>query len=157
MKNSQKYLPIIYYYIITGVIGISIVTIGIVTNVSIKLFHFKPPRPTMGPKSQFNRDQQIALLNNAVKGLGTNEKLLIDVLGSLNSAQRQEIKRSYMARYRKVSDNEDMCAINDGLVQNHSPASSNHYFSLKICCFAKFWKVGTDGQTPHAYIVIKQF
>ena len=49
----------------------------------------------------------------------------------------------------------DMCAINDPFGQTHTPASSDHYFHLEIVlCFAQFWKVGMDVQTPDVKIVI---
>ena len=46
---------------------------------------------------------------------------------------------------------QDICAINDALCQTHSPASSDHYFSLKVVLFCK---ILTDGQTTRAKIVI---
>ena len=38
------------------------------------------------------------------------------------------------------------CVINDPFGQTHSPASSDHYFSLQSF-FCDIWKVGTDVRT----------
>ena len=52
---------------------------------------FQAPKPTLKPKLKFNQDHQAALLHKAVKGAGTDEKLLIDVLSSMTSDQRQKV------------------------------------------------------------------
>ena len=56
---------------------------------------------------------------------------------------------------------QDMCAINDPLGQTHSPASSDHYFRLKVILFSEILKSEdgrtdeqTDGQTTRAKIGI---
>ncbi len=55
------------------------------------------------PRSRFSRENCVSLLHSAFKGLGTNEKLVIDVLGGLGREQRVEVARGYKARYRTVS------------------------------------------------------
>ena len=59
------------------------------------------PRPTIFEKAKFSRENSVSLLYSAVKGMGTNEKLLIEVIANLNSEQRQELRKGYMMRYRK--------------------------------------------------------
>ncbi len=55
------------------------------------------------PRARYSRENCISLLHSAFKGLGTNEKLVIDVLGSLSQEQRLDVARGYKARYRTVS------------------------------------------------------
>ena len=45
----------------------------------------------------------VSMLFKAFKGPGTDEKLIIDVLGTHCSEQRLEIKKWYKGRYRKVA------------------------------------------------------
>ena len=54
--------------------------------------------------TEFRRDSQVAVLYKAMKGVGTREKSIIDVLGSHSSDQRLQIKNGYKTRYRKVSE-----------------------------------------------------
>ena len=46
-----------------------------------------------------------------------------------------------LCKKKKIS-----CDINDPLGQNHSLASREHYIHFVLSCFARFWKVGTDGR-----------
>ncbi len=66
---------------------------------------YPSPRPTLKPsqRSRISRDNAIAMLYSAFKGMGTNEKIIIDVLGSMNKDQRVEVARGFEARYRQVS------------------------------------------------------
>ena len=59
----------------------------------------------MKDKAKFSRDNQIAILHKAMKGVGTREKSILDVLGGHSSDQRLQIKNGYKTRYRKVRQN----------------------------------------------------
>lgn len=56
----------------------------------------------MKDKPKFSRDNQVAILYKAMKGVGTREKSIIDVLGGHSADQRMQIKNGYKTRYRKV-------------------------------------------------------
>ena len=71
---------------------------------------YRPPRPTgipqMGPMpnlppSNFNPEQDCQILRNAVHGLGTDEKAIINIIVSRNAAQRAEIRNCYKSCYGK--------------------------------------------------------
>ena len=51
----------------------------------------------------------VALLFRAFKGMGTNEKLIIDALGSMTAEQRLEVAKGYKGRYRKVRIGLNQC------------------------------------------------
>lgn len=58
--------------------------------------------PTVHPAEGFNARSDADALHKAMKGLGTNEQALIDVLCHRTSFQRCEIARAYKAGYGKV-------------------------------------------------------
>ena len=51
------------------------------------------------PFPSFDARSDAAAVRQAVKGLGTNEAVLIDVIGRRTNAQRQEIKRVYREQF----------------------------------------------------------
>lgn len=55
----------------------------------------KAKRPTVRPAVSFDAAADAASLKKAMKGLGTDEKLIIQVLGRRTSQQRQEILHTY--------------------------------------------------------------
>ena len=67
---------------------------------------YRPPMPNMGlpqlePLGNFNPEQDCQVLRNAVHGLGTDEKAIINIIVNRNSAQRAEIRRCYKSCYGK--------------------------------------------------------
>uniref|UniRef100_A0AAX7T7E4 Annexin n=1 Tax=Astatotilapia calliptera TaxID=8154 RepID=A0AAX7T7E4_ASTCA len=52
-------------------------------------------RGTIKPKANFNAEQDAAALKKALEGLGTNEKIVIEILTTRSSAQRQLICKAY--------------------------------------------------------------
>ncbi|GAB6029156.1 Annexin A6 [Chamberlinius hualienensis] len=60
---------------------------------------------TIVPTANFNGERGAIKLQKAMKGLGSDEKVIIEVLTSHSNAQRQEIKKKYKALYgRNLSD-----------------------------------------------------
>nr|XP_040025093.1 annexin A3-like [Gasterosteus aculeatus aculeatus]XP_040025094.1 annexin A3-like [Gasterosteus aculeatus aculeatus] len=52
-------------------------------------------RGTIKPKAGFNAGDDVAALRNAIEGLGTKEKILIEILTRRSSAQRQLLCEAY--------------------------------------------------------------
>ena len=57
---------------------------------------------TMLDAPNFNAERDADALNKAVKGFGTKESVLIDILGNRSNAQRLKIKDMYKAMFGKV-------------------------------------------------------
>ena len=51
----------------------------------------------------FNAENDADALNKAIKGFGTNEATLIDIMGNRSNAQRIKIKDMYKAMFGKVT------------------------------------------------------
>ncbi|XP_042895205.1 annexin A7 isoform X1 [Parasteatoda tepidariorum] len=56
-------------------------------------------RGTIVPAENFNAERAAAKLRKAMKGIGTDERAIIDVLVTHSNSQRQEIKRKYKSLY----------------------------------------------------------
>ncbi|TFK09643.1 methenyltetrahydrofolate synthase domain-containing protein [Platysternon megacephalum] len=56
-------------------------------------------RGTVRPAADFNADGDAKVLRKAMKGLGTNEGAIIDVVTQRSNAQRQEILRTYKSHF----------------------------------------------------------
>ena len=67
---------------------------------------YRPPRPSSMEipqtiPSNFNPEQDCQVLRNAVHGLGTDEKAIINIIVNRNAAQRAEIRNYYKSCYGK--------------------------------------------------------
>lgn len=58
--------------------------------------------PTICPKEPFNARQDAEALKKAMKGFGTDEKAIINILAQRTNKQRQEITAQYKALFGKV-------------------------------------------------------
>ncbi|KFO96383.1 Annexin A6, partial [Calypte anna] len=56
-------------------------------------------RGTVQPAGNFNDDEDAQVLRKAMKGLGTDEGAIIDVVTQRSNAQRQQILKAYKAHY----------------------------------------------------------
>nr|XP_020016900.1 annexin A8 [Castor canadensis] len=56
---------------------------------------------TVKESSHFNPDPDAEILYKAMKGIGTNEQAIIDVLTKRSNAQRQQIAKSFKAQFGK--------------------------------------------------------
>uniref|UniRef100_A0A665X715 Annexin n=1 Tax=Echeneis naucrates TaxID=173247 RepID=A0A665X715_ECHNA len=56
-------------------------------------------QPTIVPFEDFDVIADIKAIRKACKGLGTDEKAIIEILANRSSAQRQEIKQAYFEKY----------------------------------------------------------
>ncbi|XP_030428544.1 annexin A6 isoform X3 [Gopherus evgoodei] len=56
-------------------------------------------RGTVRPAADFNADGDVKVLRKAMKGLGTDEGAIIDVVTRRSNAQRQEILRAYKSHF----------------------------------------------------------
>ncbi|XP_071837117.1 annexin B9-like [Apostichopus japonicus] len=59
------------------------------------------PKPTVVPLPGFDKDSDAAVLRKAMKGLGTDEKAIINVLVCRSNNQRQEIAAHFKTAYGK--------------------------------------------------------
>ena len=64
---------------------------------------FCQTNPVLKPHSPFNPNDDCAKLYKAMKGFGTDETTLIDILCKRTSQQRQELLLSYKTGYGKVN------------------------------------------------------
>lgn len=64
------------------------------------------PRPTIRPANPFNCEADTKTLRSAMKGIGTDEKAIIQVIGHTSNKQRQEILIMFKTMYGKdlISD-----------------------------------------------------
>lgn len=65
-----------------------------------------PPSPTVTPAANFDKDADTVALRKSMKGLGTDEKAIIDILASRSNAQRQELSIQFKTAYGRdlISD-----------------------------------------------------
>jgi len=56
---------------------------------------------TVKPAEDFNAEEDATALRNAMKGIGTDEQEIIDLLTNRSSNQRQEIKKTFKTAYGK--------------------------------------------------------
>lgn len=57
----------------------------------------------MKPATNFDADRDADALRKAMKGLGTDEKTLISILGNRDTAQRLQIKTAFQNKHNRVS------------------------------------------------------
>ena len=67
---------------------------------------YRPSMPNMGinplgPPGNFNPEQDCQILRNAVHGIGTDEKAIINLIINRNAVQRFEIRQFYKSCYGK--------------------------------------------------------
>ncbi|GLH02923.1 Annexin [Gryllus bimaculatus] len=59
------------------------------------------PVPTVRPVSPFNPSEDAATLRSAMKGLGTDEQTIIDIITQRTNSQRQEIAKHFSQEYER--------------------------------------------------------
>ncbi|KAK7794125.1 hypothetical protein R5R35_012612 [Gryllus longicercus] len=59
------------------------------------------PVPTVRPVSPFNPSEDAATLRSAMKGLGTDEQTIIDIITQRTNSQRQEIAKHFTQEYER--------------------------------------------------------
>jgi hypothetical protein len=57
----------------------------------------------MPAAKNFDANRDADALRKAMKGIGTDEKTLIDILGNRNTAQRLQIKTAFKSKHNRVS------------------------------------------------------
>ena len=57
---------------------------------------------TLKPWPAFNAERDCEKLRKAMKGMGTDEKAIIDVMGYRSSVQREEVCKMFKTMYGKV-------------------------------------------------------
>jgi hypothetical protein len=66
-------------------------------------FCFVAFQGTVYPSQHFDAEALCNRLRKAMKGLGTDEKTIIEVIGSVDNRQRQQLKTTYKGMFGKVS------------------------------------------------------
>nr|XP_042904152.1 annexin A4-like [Parasteatoda tepidariorum] len=59
-------------------------------------------RGTIEPAANFNAEKVASRLRKAMRGIGTDEKVIIDIMVGHNSTQRQIIKKKYKTMYGRI-------------------------------------------------------
>ena len=62
----------------------------------------RQPTPSVHASDSFNAEQDAKALHKAMKGVGTNEQAIIDVLCHRSADQRQEIVSTFKTAYGSV-------------------------------------------------------
>ncbi|MES1911209.1 MAG: hypothetical protein MHM6MM_003683 [Cercozoa sp. M6MM] len=57
--------------------------------------------PTVAPAANFDADRDAQALRQAMKGFGTNERAIIDIIGARSNAQRQQIKAAFSRLFNR--------------------------------------------------------
>lgn len=60
----------------------------------------------------FNSERDAEALRNAVKGLGTKESVIINIMGNRSNSQRLKIKDAYKLMFGKVIQKSNAVKIN---------------------------------------------
>ena len=68
----------------------------------------KESRGSVKEAKNFNPEEDGEKIHEAVKGFGTDEQPLIDILAYRTNAQRQQIKTKYKDKYDKVCQRESL-------------------------------------------------
>jgi hypothetical protein len=71
------------------------------SNIIVYIYILKQ-QGTLVDSPNFNAEKDSEKLKKAVKGLGTNEKVIIEIMGNRSNAQRLKIKDVYKAMFGKV-------------------------------------------------------
>ncbi|CAK9305069.1 unnamed protein product [Gordionus sp. m RMFG-2023] len=65
-------------------------------------------RGTIVPAPNFNPQADAEILRSALKGPGTKDKRVIDVIAGRNNDQRQQIREAYKQQYKKLLSDRDL-------------------------------------------------
>lgn len=74
-----------------------------VSSLKLTILFQDHPNPTVKPVSPFNPQADAEILRKAMKGIGTDEKAIINVLTKRSNQQRVEIANNFKGMYGKVS------------------------------------------------------
>ena len=78
-------------------------------------FVFQGKGGTIKEAKNFNADDDAKKIHEAIKDWGTNEQPLIDILSTRSNAQRQQIKKKYKEKYKKVGSQKIVMVLQHGL------------------------------------------
>ncbi|XP_055927704.1 annexin-B12-like isoform X2 [Argiope bruennichi] len=68
-------------------------------------------RGTISPATEFNVENVVSRLRKAMRGIGTDEKVIIDILTGHSNSQRQIIKKKYKTIYGRGLRTDEKCII----------------------------------------------
>lgn len=69
----------------------------------IAILLLQQPEPTVRPYPDFNASEDGTALRQAMKGLGTDEQTIIDILTKRSNQQRQQISKFFTEEYGRVN------------------------------------------------------
>ncbi|PWA17058.1 hypothetical protein CCH79_00013259 [Gambusia affinis] len=95
--DEEKCLPFLHLYLddLESLVASPSSSAAEVSPTLISLYEKNGQRGTIKPKANFDAEKDAAALKDAIEGLGTNEKVLIEILTQRSNDQRQLICKAY--------------------------------------------------------------